>query len=104
MVTSVAALEGTSVASGNGAALGVELCALRIAMSRVVRSEELGSAADPYRVPREVEPPTRPPAGAVDAMRVMRAGNAMVSSTCSGGIVQGDLLLALFLFLLRRCS
>ena len=103
MVTSAAALGGISVASGNGAALGAELCALRVAMSRVVRSEEIGSVADPYSVSGEGEPSTRPSAG-VDAMRVMRAGNAMVSSTCSGGIAQEDLSLALFLLLLRCCS
>ena len=104
MVTSAAALGGISVASGNGAALGVELCALRVAMSRVVRSEEIGSVADPYSVSGEGEPSTRPPAGVVDAMRVMRADNAMVSSTCSGSIAQEDLSLALFLLLLRCCS
>lgn len=75
--------------------LGVEFWALRIATSRVVRSEEIGSAADPYNVSREGEPPTRRPSGGVNAVRVMRAGNALVSSTCSGCIAQEDLSLAL---------
>ena len=90
-------------ASGNGAVLGVESWPLRIATSRVVRSEEIRSAADPYIVSREGEPPTRPPAGGVDAMRVMRTGNALVSSTCSGCIAPGDLSLALLLPLSRCC-
>ena len=65
-----------------------------MATSKVVRSEKIGSAADPYSLSREGEPPTRPPAGGVDAMRVVRAGNALVPSTCSGCIAQEDMSLA----------
>ena len=73
---------------------GVEVWARRMVPSKVVRSEEIGSAADPYSVSREGEPPTRPPAGGVDAMRVVHAGNALVLSTCSGCIAQEDFSLA----------
>ena len=85
------------------AVLGVKAWALPIATSRVVRSEELVPAPDPYSVSGEGELPTRPPTGGVDTVRVMRAGNALVSSTCSGWIAQEDLSLSLLLPLSRCC-
>ena len=81
------------------AVLDAEAWALPIATSRVVRSEELVPAPDPHSVSGEGKLPTRALTGGVDAVRVMRAGNALVSSTCSGWIAQDALSLSLSLAL-----